>query len=307
MGKKRPKQKRARPAGKPPILEVTGSYSLLDSGAGRKLEQFGAVTLARPAAQAAWKRDRQKAWSKADAAFDRDGGNRWTDRNELPESWFIEVDGIHFKLSATDFGHLGIFPEQRPLWRWIGETVRQHSKRKLNILNLFAYSGGSTLAAARAGAAVCHLDASKGMVEWARENAALNELSDAPIRWITDDAIGFLQREARRDRRYDGIILDPPTFGRGKRGEVFKIEDDLHRLLDACEVVLSDDPVLFLLSGHTPGYSAQVLANILEQRAAKWPTGNVDSGEMLLEGENARPLPSGAYARWRADSPEAQI
>jgi 23S rRNA (cytosine1962-C5)-methyltransferase len=297
---KHAKKTRPRPATRPAIKELTGTYALLDSGGGRKLEQFGAVTLARPAAQAAWKRDKRKTWSKADAAFDRDGGNRWAGREQLPESWLIEVDGIRFKLSATDFGHLGIFPEQRPLWRWIGETVQQHDTRQLNILNLFAYSGGSTLAAAHAGAAVCHLDASKGMVEWARENAALNDLGDAPIRWITDDAIGFLQREARRDRRYDGIILDPPTFGRGKKGEVFKIEEDLHRLLDACEAVLSDDPALFLLSGHTPGYSAQVLSNILEQRAAKWPAGTVEFGEMLLEGDNARPLPSGAYARWRA-------
>jgi 23S rRNA (cytosine1962-C5)-methyltransferase len=276
-------------------------YQLVDSGNGRKLEQFGRYLIARPAAQAAWRPTMPKRWRQADATFDREEGQRWENRQSLPKDWLINVDGIRFELSTTDFGHVGIFPEQRDQWNWLRQTLEPHRRTEpLQILNLFAYSGGSTLACAHAGAGVCHVDASKGMVDWARRNATANGLHDAFIRWIVDDVRKFLIREHRRGRQYDGIILDPPSFGRGKRGEVFKIDDALHELLDLCVAVLSPEPTLFLLSCHTPGYTAVVLENILRQRAANWGNGTIESGEMLLQGTNALSLPSGAYARFAA-------
>ena len=274
-------------------------YELLDSGNGAKLERFGEVTLARPCAQAVWQPQRPARWKEADATFDREEGNRWHGRSRLPKEWAIDVDGTRFRLSGTDFGHLGIFPEQRAQWAWIRETVAA-AHRPLRVLNLFAYSGGSTLAAARAGAEVCHLDASKGMVQWARANAALNGLENHPIRWIVDDAHKFLNREVRRGRRYDGIILDPPTYGRGGNGETYKIERDLTETLRLCRALLSDAPRFLLLSAHTPGHTPVVLSNVLTQ-ALRGLGGAVSAGEMLLTGApDVFPLPSGAYARWQA-------
>jgi len=279
-------------------------YALLDSGEGRKLERFGDFVLERPCAQAVWRTTLpEKTWDKAHAAFDRTEGNRWRNRDALPNSWSMTTAGITFKLSSTDFGHLGIFPEQRAQWSWITRTVqaaRAARQQPVHVLNLFAYSGGSTLAAAHGGAEVCHLDASKGMVQWARENAALNKLTDHPIRWIADDAHKFLGREARRERRYDGIILDPPTFGRGQNGEMYKIERDLPDTLKLCRALLSERPLFIILSAHTPGYSPVVLDNVLRQ-AVDGLGGSITAGEMLLTGaEDVLPLPSGAYARWTA-------
>ncbi|MGE4489041.1 MAG: class I SAM-dependent methyltransferase [Kiritimatiellales bacterium] len=282
---------------------MNDDYELIDSGDGRKLERFGDVTLVRPAGQVAWHQTLPETdWQNVSAGFDRKGGNHWHNRHNLPDEWTVQVAGITFKLSSTDFGHLGIFPEQRVMWNWIRETVRKRKAQSesVSVLNLFAYSGGSTLAAAQGGAEVCHLDASKGMVDWARENAALNRLQDAPIRWIVDDAIGFLRRELKRERRYDGIILDPPSFGRGKKGEVFKIQEHLPVLLDLCRDLLSDDPSFLLLSCHTPEYSPMILQNLLTQWLRE-QNGTVDSGEMLLTGApGVMPLPSGAFARWTA-------
>lgn len=274
-------------------------YELLDSGNGAKLERFGEVVLARPCAQAVWQPQRPARWKSADATFDREDGNRWHGRNRLPQEWVIDVDGTRFRLSGTDFGHLGIFPEQRAQWTWIRETVAA-AGRPVRVLNLFAYSGGSTLAAARGGAEVCHLDASKGMVQWARANAALNGLENHPIRWIVDDAHKFLNREIRRGRRYDGIILDPPTYGRGGNGETYKIERDLTETLRLCRALLSDSPLFLLLSAHTPGHTPIVLGNVLTQ-ALRGLGGAVTSGEMVLAGApDVFLLPSGAYARWQA-------
>ncbi len=271
-------------------------YELIDSGDGRKLERFGAVTLARPCSQALWRPDRADAWAHATATFDRDDGNRWHGRGRLPESWTAEISGIRFRLSGTDFGHLGVFPEQRAQWRWIRETIRAAAAARPEpptLLNLFAYSGGSTLAAAQGGAAACHLDASKGMVQWARENAALNGLSGRPIRWIADDVHKFCERELRRDRRYDAIVLDPPTFGRGANGETYKIERDLARTLGLVKSLLSERPLFVLFSSHTPGLSPTVAENVIAQA---FPAARVESGEMLLEGAG-RPCPSGVYCR----------
>ena len=272
-------------------------YELIDSGDGRKLERFGKYVLARPCSQAMWRPCKSAAeWANADASFDREDGNNWHGRANLPKDWQIATAGIRFKLGGTDFGHLGIFPEQRAQWRWIREKVEVSGgggQRKVSVLNLFAYSGGSTMAAALGGAEVCHLDASKGMVEWARENARLNGLGDRPVRWIVDDAHKFMKREIRRGRRYDAVILDPPTFGRGAGGEMYKIERDLKETLSLVKDLLSDTPLFVLFSSHTPGLSQIVAENILSQL---FPAARLESGEMLLEGREL-PCPSGIYCR----------
>ena len=279
-------------------------YALLDSGDGKKLERFGKLVLARPCAQAVWKTSLpDAAWARADATFDRADGNQWHNRSALPDAWTIKTAGIAFRLSGTDFGHLGIFPEQRGQWAWIRETVARALAARnapVSVLNLFAYSGGSTLAAALGGAEVCHLDASKGMVQWARDNARLNSLQEHPIRWIADDAHTFLCREARRGRKYDAVILDPPTFGRGQNNELYKIEKDLPETLRLCRDLLTPAPLFILLSAHTPGYSPVVLQNVLGQ-AVNGLGGTLASGEMLLTGaDDVPPTPCGAFTRWTA-------
>ena len=284
-------------------MKVPDDYELLDSGGGRKLERFGSHVLSRPCSQAVWAQALPDAvWQEAHATFDRSDGNRWHNRGALPGAWEITAAQMRFKLSGTDFGHLGIFPEQREQWRWIRGRFRSAlagGRDKVSLLNLFAYSGGSTLAAALGGAEVCHLDASKGMVQWARENAALNGLSDHPIRWISDDAHKFLHREVRRGRVYDAVILDPPTFGRGQNNEMYKIERDLPETLALCRRLLSKEPLFILLSAHTPGYTPVVMQNVLGQ-ATEGLGGRVESGEMMLTGAaDVLPVPSGAYARWQ--------
>ncbi|MBO5643477.1 MAG: class I SAM-dependent methyltransferase [Kiritimatiellae bacterium] len=266
-------------------------YELIDSGEGFKLERFGKFILSRPCSQALWRKNLPaRRWENADASFDRLDGNRWHGRSNLPKEWVIKTSGIKFILGGTDFGHLGIFPEQRLQWKWINETIK-NTPRKINLLNLFAYSGGSTMAAALAGAQACHLDASKGMVEWARRNAAENKLDN--IRWIVDDAHKFMRREIRRGRKYDAIVLDPPTFGRGASGEMYKIEKDLSETLSLVKELLSEKPLFVLFSSHTPGLSPIVAENILSQI---FPTASLESGEMLLEGSSFQ-CPSGIYCR----------
>lgn len=265
-------------------------YELIDSGNGKKLERFGEVVLARPAAQAVW-RPQQEPWN-FDAGFTREGAKEWQVNTKLPESWVMEEAGIKFKLSPTDFGHLGIFPEQSPFWKWIQKTVTSDS----DVLNLFAYSGGSTLSAAKGGAKVCHLDASKGMVDWARENAKINQLEGKPIRWIVEDVNKFLRREIKRGHLYDAIILDPPSFGRGAQGEVFKIEDDILPLLQLVKQLLKPKPLFILFSCHTPGFTPVIMEGLLKEITADLG-GSIDAGEMLLHGK--RPLPTGTYARWQ--------
>lgn len=280
-------------------------YELLDSGNGQKLERFGKIILERPCAQAVWAPQKPDLWKSATASFNRTGGLNWKGREALPQSWIVAINGIRMKLSSTDFGHLGVFPETRNLWGWIAEAIRKASedkKRQVQFLNLFAYSGGATLAAAKAGAACCHLDASKGMVEWARENAALNNMQDAPVRWIVDDVNKFLAREARRERRYDAVLLDPPSFGHGRKGELYKIEKDLLETLDNVRAVLSADAVFVLLTSHTPGFSPIVLKNLLTQVLGP---GTVQCGEMLLTGaKDVFEVPNGNWARWLPGKPD---
>ena len=274
-------------------------YELLDSGHGRKLERFGKVTLDRPCAQAVWNPSQPGLWKQADAFFTRKQGLEWRGREKLPDSWIAEVKGVKMKLSTTDFGHLGVFPETRAMWGWIRETLKKETAQRresLNFLNLFAYSGGATLAAAQGGAHCCHVDASKGMVTWARENAKLNGLEDRPIRWIVDDVNKFLTREIKRGRRYDAILLDPPSFGRGKGGELYKIEHALLETLQLVRKVMSDQPSFLYLTSHTPGFTPIVLKNLIQQLLGE---GQLDSGEMLLTGkESTLDVPSGTWARW---------
>ena len=278
---------------------MSDQYELLDSGNGKKLERFGEVVLERPCAQAVWAPQSPDLWSSADARFDRVGGHNWDGRSNLSSAWNVEIGGVVMKLSATDFGHIGVFSETRQLWKWIRATLKTEKEKKgreLKFLNLFAYSGGATLAAAQAEAHCCHLDASRGMVEWARENAKLNDLQDAPIRWIVDDVIKFLRREVKRGNQYDGILLDPPSFGRGKKGELYKIEESLITTLDLVHQVLTDDPSFVVLTSHTPGFSPIVLSNLLRQYNEG---GTVECGEMLLTGgSDAMDLPNGNWARW---------
>lgn len=277
-------------------------YELLDSGNGQKLERFGPVILARPCAQAVWEPSRPELWESASATFDRKDGLNWHGRERLPEEWIVTVRGVRMRLSTTDFGHLGIFPETLDLWDWIAGAVgaaRKQTSQSPRFLNLFAYSGGATLAAALAGAQCCHLDASKGMVEWARGNAALNGLEDSGTRFIVDDVGAFLKREVRRGRKYDCVLLDPPSFGRGKRGELYKVEKNVQETLDLVRQVMSDTPLFVILTSHTPGFSPIVLRNLLEQT---FGAGTLACGEMLLRGaEGVLDLPSGTWGRWESE------
>ncbi|AMD92301.1 class I SAM-dependent methyltransferase [Desulfomicrobium orale] len=285
-------------------MHIPDDYELLDSGGGRKLERFGPVILSRPCAQAVWEPARPELWDSASASFDRKDGLNWHGRERLPGAWEISVRGVRMRLSTTDFGHLGIFPETLDIWDQIARSVADAAARRREppaFLNLFAYSGGATMAAARAGARCCHLDASRGMVEWARANAALNGLDSSGIRFIVDDVGAFLRREARRGRKYDCVLLDPPSFGRGKRGELYKVEKNVRETLELVRQVLSDRPLFVILTSHTPGFSPIVLRNLLEQTLDPEV---LDCGEMLLRGgTGVLDLPSGNWARWTyADS-----
>lgn len=266
---------------------MMNDYALLDSGNGEKLEKFGPYTIIRPSSYAVWRpRD---IWKDFDAKFSREAKKGWTFKKKLPPSWNIEIGGIRFKISPTEFGHLGVFPEHSLFFNRLKDLL----KRK-NILNLFAYTGGITLFLAKYGASVCHLDASKQSISWARENAKLNKLESAPIRWIADDAQKFLKRELKRGVKYDGIILDPPTFGRGPKGEVFKIERDIYPILRMCEALLSKGSFL-LFTCHSPGFSKSTLEKLLKQTM---PKGNIESEELFL-GRGDFSIPSGSYAIWR--------
>lgn len=265
------------------------TYEFIDSGEGQKLERFGDYTLIRPCPQAIWKPQKKDVWQKADAQFSREGKTRWTLNREIPLEWIVAIGGVRFKVSLTEFGHLGVFPEHAEIWTQMRAMIRP----KMRVLNLFAYSGGVTLAAAQEGAEVCHLDAAKGMVEWARKNAALNGLEDRPIRWIVDDAMKFIHREMKRQSLYEGIILDPPTFGRGAKGEVFKIEQDLIELLEMSKSLLSKNKRFLILSCHTPMISTLVIHQVMEQIFGKE---HLETNDFLLKPANGFSVPSGCYA-----------
>lgn len=288
------------------MASLQGTYQLLDSGNEQKLEQIGPYRLVRPSPQAIWQPRLEKGeWSRADAFYERDesGSGRWTWKRKVDRDFDILFNQLAFRIKLTNFGHLGLFPEQADNWDWLRACIRDRmaktNQANFNVLNLFAYTGGSTLAASQAGAHVVHVDAAKGVVDWARKNAELCRLDERPIRWLVDDAMKFVAREARRKSRYHAIILDPPSFGRGPKGEVFKIENDIVPLLEACRDILADDAQFVLYSCHTPGFTPLTLENqladLLQKRA-----GAFESGEMIVTSPDGRSLPSGTWARWLA-------
>ena len=277
-----------------------GTYALLDSGNFQKLEQVGPYRIVRPAAQAVWRpRLSDAEWRSADATFTRfsGGDGRWELRNrKVPEVWPIHMPGCgRLLIRLTDFGHLGIFPEQHSNWQQLADIVgtRRSSGREVNVLNLFAYTGGSTLACAAAGANVVHLDASKTSVAWAKENAEASGLGQSPVRWLTDDVQKFVARELRRNSKYHGIILDPPSYGRGPKGEAWKIEEMLPGLLDDLKQLLAPDYAFFLLSAHSTGYTPLALTNLLGDLVPP-NSATVVASEMVVLDSAGRALPSGA-------------
>ena len=278
------------------------SYSLLDSGNRRKLEAFGPYRVIRPAPTALWRPFlNEKEWEGAAGRFIRDSAaGRWESPNHLAEKWVVDLGSYKFLIKPTGFGHMGLFPEQLPQWELIAGLVSAGANEKVpSVLNMFAYTGGATMAAAGAGATVCHLDASRGAISWAKENAELSGLDKHPIRWIADDVLKFAARERRRKVKYDAVILDPPSFGRGSTKEVWKIERDLPSLLELVEALLSDDAFFVMLSAHTPGFSPIMLENLLGTIALT-RGGGVESGELFIpENSAGRRLPSGCFAVWR--------
>ena len=281
------------------------TYELLDSGGGRKLEQVGPYRLVRPVSQAMWAPSRPpEMWATAEACYQRgpSGSGTWHRKKQgLPQTWTLTYCGLPLHVRLTDFGHLGFFAEHGPHWQWLRERIAA-AKRPVRVLNAFAYTGSSTLAAAAAGAQVVHLDGAEGIVAWARENAQLCGLADSPIRWIVEDVIRFLGREVRRGNRYDAIILDPPSFGRGPKGEVWKLTRDLRPLLELCRQVLSETPFAVVLSTHTPGITPLVLKNMLADAMAL-DRERMHSMEMLIpQAGYPAGLPSGAVVRWHGDT-----
>ena len=282
------------------MTNKANTYQLLDSGNFRKLEQVGPYRLDRPAPQAIWQpRQAHRLWQAADAVYHRSksGGGHWQCKNKLPTGWTIDHFGLTMQIQLTDFGHLGLFAEQGPNWDWIAAQITS-AKGPLTVLNTFAYTGGSSLAAAKAGAKVVHVDAAKGIVSWGKENAAHSGLAGKPIRWLVDDVSKFIEREIRRGHHYQALILDPPSFGRGPKGEVWKLERDLPKLLIQCRQLLSPDPAFILLSAHTPGFTPLALENVLADMMAEFP-GRLHSQEMVIpHRHDQRLLPSGIMATW---------
>lgn len=274
-------------------------YELLDCSDGERLERWGDVILIRPDPQIIWK-DSQTApeWNTAHARYIRSdkGGGAWDYRRKLPENWQIKYRDLTFLVKPTGFKHTGLFPEQAVNWDYCTELIKGEN-RPINVLNLFAYTGGATLACAAAGASVCHCDAVKGMVDWARTNAKLSGLSDKPIRWIVDDANKFIKREIRRGTRYDGIILDPPSYGRGTNGEMWKLEDSIFGLMQDITELLSDKPLFLLLNSYTTGLSASVMSYLLQMTVGKRFNIDIISEEIGIPvKQTGMPLPCGSTA-----------
>lgn len=279
-------------------------YKLLDFGEGRRLEQFGPWRLDRPCpvAQRATKHD-PAVWSTAHARFDRTGETtgQWHLFAELPDRWAVAFGALRFELKRTAFGHLGLFPEQAANWDWIAQQVRS-AGRPLKVLNLFAYTGGSTLAAAAAGAEVVHVDAARNVVSWARRNAALSGLADAAIHWVAEDAMRFARRETRRSAQYDAVILDPPSYGHGIRGQVWRLSKHLPWLLELCAELTAAHRSFLLLTCHTPKFGPARLTRMLS-RALQWDSGGrVQAEAMSIHAATGRHLPSGVVVRWQATS-----
>lgn len=286
------------------IADNWKDYELLDTSDGERLERWGKYVLVRPDPQIIWKNAAaHPSWRSADGVYKRSssGGGKWV-KNKLPEQWQISYGSLGFVLRPMGFKHTGLFPEQAANWDWFSSLIRKSGRRDVKVLNLFAYTGGATVAAASAGAAVVHVDAAKGMVAQAKENAALSGLADAKIRYIVDDCKKFVEREIRRGNKYDAIIMDPPSYGRGPGGEVWKIEDSIDELVGLCAELLSDRPLFFLINSYTTGLSPLAMQYILSLKVASRFGGKLSSGELGLPvTKSGGILPCGASARWQSE------
>ncbi len=277
-------------------------FELIDCSKGEKLERWGEFYLVRPDPQAIWDTPRRNAhWNDRNGRYRRSetGGGSW-DKGDLPEAWEIRYKELRFKVRPMNFKHTGLFPEQAANWDWAMDKIRK-AGRDVSVLNLFGYTGAATVACLKAGASVCHVDAAKGMVAWGKENAAASGVSDAPVRWIVDDCAKFVEREIRRGRRYDAIIMDPPSYGRGPGGEVWKLEQNLWPFVSLCAGVLSDDPLFVIINSYTTGLAPSVLSYVTESIFTKKFGGRSDSQELALPvTDSGLYLPCGATCRWES-------
>ena len=285
------------------ISEHWKDYELMDCGRGEKLERWGRYVLVRPDPQAIWDTPRRHpGWRRPDARYARSstGGGAW-EKKQLPERWTVGYRDLTFNIKPMNFKHTGLFPEQAANWDFARAQI-ERAGRPIQVLNLFAYTGGATVACAAAGASVCHVDAAKGMVSWARENARSSGLADAPIRWIVDDCGKFVEREIRRGRRYDAVIMDPPSYGRGPSGEIWKLEENLYPFVSLVAQALSDQPLFFIINSYTTGLAPSVLTYLLETLITPRYGGHTVSDELGLRvTQTGLALPCGAAGRWVAD------
>jgi 23S rRNA (cytosine1962-C5)-methyltransferase len=286
----------------PITISEWDKYTLLDSGNGKKLEQFGDYILVRPDSQSLWSpRLPESEWQKAHAVFEKKNQQGSWIKKQMPDSWKVTLDNVTLELKLTPFGHVGIFPEQYNQWQWLRETIK-NSEKQLNILSLFGYTGVATVVAAYAGAKVTHVDASKPSVAWASENLKLSGLSDKPVRWIIDDAFKFVKREIKRESKYDAIIMDPPKFGHGPQGEVWKFEDSFPELLENCRKILSPEPSFVLVNAYAIPISAITLGNIVSD-VLKDLHGKIEYGELGLQEKSAnRILSTALFAKWHSNN-----
>ena len=277
-------------------------YEVIDTSSGEKLERWGDYMLVRPDPQVIWKTYKKHfGWKKWNGHYHRSnkGGGEWEFRN-LPEEWTINYKELTFNLKPFSFKHTGLFPEQAANWDWFSSLIKE-ANREIKVLNLFAYTGGATVSAAKAGAKVTHVDAAKGMVAWAKENAASSGLADAPIRYLVDDCVKFVEREIRRGNKYDGIIMDPPSYGRGPKGEIWKIEDSVFPFIELTSKLLSDNPLFFLINSYTTGLQPAVLSYMLHTVLDPIHPGTIEANEIGLPVKsNGLVLPCGASGRWTA-------
>ena len=277
-------------------------YECIDAGNGEKLERWGNIILRRPEPQAMWPIEMDKKWNDVSGTYYRfkDGGGHWEFNESLPEYWTVNYKNLKFKVSPTNFKHTGLFPEQATNWDFMMDKIK-NAGRPIKVLNLFAYTGAATMACSMAGADVVHVDAAKGMVQWAKENRDLCGLQDHFIRFIVDDCLKFVEREIRRGNKYDAIVMDPPSYGRGPNGEVWKLEHNLEYLVRKCTELLSDKPLFFLINAYTTGISSTVLYNILKLTVVAKFGGKIDNGEVGLPiKNNGLVLPCGIYGRWQS-------
>ena len=275
-------------------------YEVIDTGDGEKLERWKNIVLRRPDPQAIWPKQQPELWESADAWYHRSarGGGEWEFRKKLPEKWTVNYRDLKFYVRPTGFKHTGLFPEQAVNWDWMADLIK-NAGRPVKVLNLFGYTGGATMACARAGAHVTHVDAAKGLVQWAGENRELSKLDETSTRWIIEDAGKFVAREIRRGNKYDGILMDPPSYGRGPGGEVWKLENELYGLVSACAQVLSDNALFMLINSYTTGLQPAVLNNMLTMTVQKFRGGSVTADEIVLPVTAGGVLPCGASGRWQ--------